>query len=134
MPSFIPQGSGSTTAEAGVAPMAPRPATPAAAPKKPRREVSIFMDLFLLFLKVNSTPPRTALCTRCENPSLTVGARIRAPTVREGFEVAPNLAVTDLIDFHHRLEHLRGQDNAARLQTIVELRPGGGGAERSGNF
>src|ERR1035437_100164 len=61
MPSFMPQGSGSTTAEAGVAPMAPRPATPAAAPKKPRREVSIFMDLFLLFLKVNSTPPRSAV-------------------------------------------------------------------------
>jgi hypothetical protein len=48
IPSFIPQGSGSTTAEAGVAPIALRPATPAAAPRKLRREVSIFMDLLLL--------------------------------------------------------------------------------------
>src|ERR1039457_4476225 len=34
-----------------------------------------------------------------------------------------------LVDFHHRLEHLRRQSNAARLQAIVKLRPDAGGAE-----
>src|ERR1035437_5138397 len=61
IPNFIPQGSGSTTAEAGVAPIALRPATPAAAPRKLRREVAIFMGPFLLLSKTNSTPRRTAV-------------------------------------------------------------------------
>src|SRR5258708_35293167 len=36
-----------------------------------------------------------------------------------------------LVDFYYRLEHLRGQSDAARLQAIVELRPDAGGAETS---
>src|ERR1019366_4914097 len=61
----MPQGSGPRTAEAGAAPIAPMPATLAAAPRKLRREVSIFMDPFLLWLNVNFTPrqdTRAALC------------------------------------------------------------------------
>src|ERR1039457_4517696 len=38
------------------------------------------------------------------------------------------------VDFHYRLEHLGGQVNAARLQTIVELRPDAGGAETPADF
>src|SRR5664280_3440856 len=44
---------------------------------------------------------------------------------------APFLTVMPLVDFHHRLEHLRRQSNAARLQAIVKLRPDAGGAEPS---
>src|SRR5438876_1378324 len=44
MPTLIPQGSGSILAEAGVTAAALRPAIPAAAPRKPRRDVCIFID------------------------------------------------------------------------------------------
>src|SRR5437016_3130636 len=55
MPSLMPQGSASITAEAGEAPMALSPAMPAAAPRKLRREVSVFI------VQINSIPLRKVL-------------------------------------------------------------------------
>src|SRR5437588_7748174 len=48
MPNLMPQGSGSILAEAGVTPTALKPAIPAA-PRKLRREVSIFIVPFLRY-------------------------------------------------------------------------------------
>src|SRR5215831_1964395 len=59
-PSLIPHGSASITAEAVSTPNAVRPATPAAAPRNPRRDVSICMDP-LLFAK-RTFYPVTHLC------------------------------------------------------------------------
>jgi hypothetical protein len=53
---LIPQGSGTIAADAGEMSIALRPAIPAAAPRKLRREGSIFMDTLLLLVNVNSTP------------------------------------------------------------------------------
>ena len=39
-----------------------------------------------------------------------------------------------LVNLHHRLEHLRGQRDAARLEAVVELGTDAGGAEAAQHF
>src|SRR5450432_1726980 len=71
----MPPGSGSILAEAGVTPAALRPANPAAAPRKPRRDVSIFM-LIDPFLRTSILLPGAEFCAEpCSGPHLA-----RTPT------------------------------------------------------
>src|ERR1039457_4746637 len=78
--------------------MALNPANPAVAPRKLRREVSVFIDPFLLFLKVNSTPMRAAPLGTGPNATPSRAATLsqclsltplllRTPTTRHSREV-----------------------------------------------
>src|ERR1017187_1337730 len=78
--------------------MALNPANPAVAPRKLRREVSVFIDPFLLFLKVNSTPMRAAPLGTSPNATPSRAAALsqclsltpllrRSPTTRHSLEV-----------------------------------------------
>ena len=58
------------------------------------------------------------------SPTLTAISMSAKTTTKE-----TTTASGHLVDLHHRLEHLRGQHDAARLQTFVELGTDAGGAE-----
>src|ERR1039458_2492917 len=72
IPSLTPQGSGSMTAEAGVAPIAASPPIEVAAPRKLRREVSIRIDPCLQS-KINSTPWQAVLVRSSAADGVVVG-------------------------------------------------------------
>ncbi len=63
------------------------------------------------------------------SPTLTA-SRMSAKTTTN----ATITASWHLVNLHHRLEHLRRQRDAARLQPVVELGPDAGGAEAAQHF
>src|SRR5258706_6632518 len=107
----MPQGSASITADAGSIPIAARPAIPAAAPRKPRRDVSICMDL-LLWLSNHSTPCRPVCATPYVLRRTLIAVALHLHRFSERTRnMAKNTAVfgiySDRVAVEEAVEHLR---------------------------